>query len=107
MSPLAMFHCIVQYLEQRHSHLNRSYMLAGPAIEYKGRVFAFYSRDNMVIKFNDAEVLEFKGIRATQQFRPFSNKAVLSQWREVPFYYRDDWSSLAELALDALRAEID
>lgn len=82
-------------------------MLSGPAIEYKGRAFAFCQKDNMIIKFADSERLEFHGIRGTQQFRPFTNNATLAQWREVPFYYQEDWSALAEMALDALRAEID
>ena len=107
MSPLALFNRIIHSLEERYSHLNRSSMLSGPAIEYKGRAFAFCQKDFMVIKFNDAERLEFQGIRGTQQFRPFTSNASFSQWREVPFYYQDDWSALAEMALAALREEID
>ena len=106
MSPLALFHHIILTLEKRHAHLNRGYMLSAPAIEYKGRAFAFCRKDHMIIKFRDQTELEGRGIRGTQQYQPFTNCARMDQWREVPYYYREDWSNLAELALDELRKEL-
>ena len=107
MFPLAIFNLVIDNLEQRYSHLARGQILSSPAIEYKGRAFAFCQKDNMIIKYHDREVLINIGIRATQDYRPFTNRVSFSQWCEVPFYYHADWTSLAEMALDALKDEID
>jgi len=107
MFPLAIFNHVIDQLEQRYSHLARGQMLSSPAIEYKGRAFAFCHKDNMIIKYDDRQVLVNIGIRATQDYRPFTNRVSLSRWCEVPFYYHADWTELAEMALDALKEEID
>ena len=107
MFPLATFNRVIHQLEQRYSHLARGQMLSSPAIEYKGRAFAFCQQDKMIIKYLDREVLIGIGIRATQDYRPFTKQVSLSQWCEVPFYYHADWTELAEMALDALKLEID
>ena len=107
MSPLSIFYSVISQLEDRYPHLGRGQMLSAPAIEYKGRAFAFCHRDNMIIKYGDTEVLVNKGIRATSEYRPFTNRVSFSEWREVPFYYQDDWTELAEMALGALKDEID
>lgn len=107
MSPLAFFYHIMVNLEKRYAHLARGYMLSAPAIEYKGRAFAFCQRDNMVIKIGDSEQLMVRGIPAVQKYQPFNNRVSCSQWREVPYYYRADWPALCEMALDALKRQID
>ena len=107
MSPLAFFSHLIKDLESNYSHLARGNMLSSPAIEYKGRVFAFCSSGNMVIKCKNPEILAEKGFRATSEYRPFKNRMILSDWREVPFYYHEDWRTLAEMALDDIRDEID
>lgn len=107
MSPLSIFYTVISQLESRYPHLARGKMLSAPALEYKGRAFAFCHRDNMIIKYRDTEMLNSKGIRATQEYRPFRNQVSFSEWREVPFYYQADWTELAEMALGALKDEID
>ena len=107
MSPLAFFLQLIHNLEQDHTHLARTRMLSSPAIEYKGRVFAFCQRDQLVIKLEDYEQLAGIGIRATSEYKPFSNRLLFRQWREVPFYYREDWREIAEMALSAVKAEVD
>lgn len=106
MSSHTIFNQVISHLQERHKHLAIGKMLSSPAIEYKGRAFAFCCRDNMIIKYGDTEQLMVLGIRATQEYKPFSNMMSFSQWREVPYYYRDDWMSLAEMALTALQDEI-
>ena len=107
MSPLAFFLQLIHNLEQTHSHLACTRMLSSPAIEYKGRVFAFCQNGQMIIKFGDSERLAGIGIRATSQYQPFSNRVSFAQWREVPYYYHEDWHTIAEMALHAVKAEVD
>ena len=106
MSPHTIFNQVIYQLQERHKFLAKGSLLSSPAIEYKGRAFAFCHRDTMIIKYCDIEQLTGKGIRATQEYRPFTNRMSFSQWREVPYYYRDDWTLLAEMALGAMQDEI-
>jgi hypothetical protein len=106
MSPLGLFHMIIQNLEQRYAHLERGHVLSAPAIEYKGRAFAFCQRGNMVVKLEDTEQFARQGVPGAQELRPFNRNAG-SQWREVPYYFHADWPALCEMALDAMRQQID
>lgn len=107
MSPLAFFLQLIHNLEKQYSHLACTRMLSSPAIEYKGRVFAFCQRDRLVIKLDNSEQLAGIGIRATTEYQPFTNRMTFSHWREVPFYYHADWQEIAEMALSAMMAEVD
>jgi len=106
MSPLALFFSILHNLEKRHMHLACGSVLSSPALEYKGRAFAVCCKDGMLVKLHDPEVFSNRGIRATQEYRPFTNGLVLKSWRQIPYYYHSDWAELAEMALVALRDEI-
>ena len=106
MSALAIFYSVIAKLEGRYPHLGRGQMLSAPAIEYKGRAFAFCQRDTMIIKYCDTTELDNKGIRATSEYRPFTNCVKMAEWREVPIYYQADWTELAELALGAMKKEL-
>jgi hypothetical protein len=107
MSPLALFFSILQNLEKKHMHLACGSMLSAPAIEYKGRAFAVCCQDGILVKLQDPAVFSDRGIRVAQEYRPFKTGVVLGSWRQVPYYYHSDWADLAELALAALRSEID
>ena len=107
MSALTLFINIVHNLQKRHPHLQRGHVLSSPAIEYKGRAFAFCAKDNIVLKLGDVALLEREGIRAAQHFMPFSDQVPSRSWTKVPYYYHHDWATLMEEALVSMRAELD
>ena len=107
MSPLALFFNILHNLERQHTHLGQGSMLSAPAMEYKGRAFAVCHKDKMLIKLEDPAIYSSRGIRAVSEYRPFNTGMPLMTWRQVPYYYHSDWADLAELALSAIRQEID
>ena len=107
MSPLALFFSILHSLEKKHTHLAEGSMLSAPAIEYKGRAIAVCHRDGMLIKLHDPTIFNERGIRAVSECRPFNTGMSLVAWRQVPYYYHSDWADLVELALAAIRLEVD
>lgn len=107
MSPLAFFLGIATYLEDNFKHIKRGSMLSSPALEYKGRAFAFCEDDRMILKLRDGrnDVLSERNIRGCQRYAPFGDRLISDQWIQVPFYYHLDWKDLAELALVELQHE--
>lgn len=107
MSPLALFFSILRNLEKKHTHLAQGLVLSAPAIEYKGRAFVVCCQDQMLVKLQDPAVFSNLGIRAFSEYHPFNSGMALDTWRQVPYYYHSDWQDLAELALAAIRQEVD
>ncbi len=78
-------------------------MMSSPAIHYKGKVFAFFSRkDKMVFKlgknFNNEE---FK--IPLVEFSPFKTKKPLTGWYEADYEYHSLWESLTKQALELIK----
>lgn len=105
MSPLAFFLSIATYLESNFRHINRGYMLSSPALEYKGRAFAFCQEDRMIVKLGEeqAPALNARNIRCCPRYIPFNGGHSSDQWIQIPFYYYLDWREIAELAIEDLQ----
>ena len=81
-------------------------MMSSPAIHFRGKVFAFFSRKKkMVFKLGkdfDPEVMDIE-IRV---FNPFKNRAPLNGWFEVSYIFKEHWPTLSEKALIHLKNEL-
>ncbi len=89
----------------KYPEVTEGTMMGSPAIHYKNKVFAFYSRNDKMVfrlgkdypKNNSGEVLS--------EFNPFRNKGPLTGWFESGFEQRENWESLAEMALTQIQME--
>lgn len=88
----------------KHPDVAEGKMMSSPAIHYKKKVFAFFSRKNkMVFKLgknhplleSDVELLEFN---------PFKNRKPLTGWYEVGFDHHQKWEPLALHALQLIQS---
>ncbi|WP_350286794.1 hypothetical protein [uncultured Croceitalea sp.] len=94
-----LFTAIRAALCQQHVDVTEGRMMSSPAIHYKGKVFAFLStKQNMVFKFKNTELLTNYGIPATV-FSPFKTKKPLTGWYEVTYQNHQRWKILSEEAL--------
>ena len=100
LSSYALFLSIAKKFEQNFKDINKGSLLSNPAIEYRGRAFAYYKDDCMIIKLSDNSSLEHLGIKA---FRPAQllNRSH-QHWYEIPSYYKMDWEQLGEAELRKL-----
>jgi hypothetical protein len=105
MSPLAVFLSIVSQFEQSHNFIARGSMLAAPALEYKGRAFAFCKHGNIILKLEHGAGVHALGIRGSARYNPF-NIAQTNSWIQVPYYYHQDWKELVEMAYYKMQEEI-
>lgn len=89
----------------KHPEVTEGKMMSSPAIHYKNKVFAFFSKkDKMVFKLGKDHHLEKQDFEFSE-FNPFKTKKPLSGWYEVDFKYREKWVELAKMALEQIKAK--
>ena len=102
-----------QYFDKIRAHFCSGYhsvqpgkMMSSEAITFKGKVFAFFSRQqHMVFKLGkdfDASAADIE----IRTFSPFKNRAPMRGWFEVPYIAKEHWEPLALQALNTLKNEL-
>lgn len=87
------------------SRIREGKMMSSEAITFDGKVFAFFSRKNkMVFKLGK----DFDPDQAGNDiavFNPFTNRAPLNGWFEIPYTEKELWTPMAENALQKIKTE--
>lgn len=87
----------------KHPEVTEGKMMSSPAIHYKNKVFAFFSKkDKMVFKLGKDYSLGKHSFELSE-FNPFKTKKPLAGWYEVDFEYDEKWNELTELALQIMK----
>lgn len=85
-----------------HEGVGEGKMMSSPAIHYRNKVFAFFSRNNkMVFKLGKAYPIDNLHIEI-QEFNPFKNKGPLSGWYEAGYESHQNWEELTLKALEVI-----
>lgn len=80
-------------------------MMSSPAIHYKNKVFAFFSRRNtMVFKLGKNYPVHELDV-ALNEFNPFKKKGSLPGWYEVKYTEHHKWPALTTKALELIKSE--
>ncbi|PWL39817.1 hypothetical protein DKG77_03015 [Flagellimonas aquimarina] len=89
----------------KHPEVTEGKMMSSPAIHYKSKVFAFFSKKHkMVFKLGKDYHLEKQDFEFSE-FNPFKTKKPLSGWYEVDFEYHEKWRELTKIALNQIKAK--
>ena len=87
----------------QHPEVTEGKMMSSPALHFKGKVFAFFSRkERMVFKLGKDFPLDSIE-KSVQEFNPFKNKGPLTGWYELPFENKNQWEEMTLLALDTIK----
>ncbi|MEX0314117.1 MAG: hypothetical protein AB3N18_08065 [Allomuricauda sp.] len=87
----------------KYPEVTEGKMMSSPAIHYKSKVFAFFSRkQKMVFKLGKGYPLNELDVEISE-FNPFKNKKPLSGWYEVEYKYHKNWEGLTQLALTTIQ----
>ncbi|MEM9650063.1 MAG: hypothetical protein AAF969_16415 [Bacteroidota bacterium] len=90
----------------KYADVSEGKMMSSPAIHYKKKVFAFFSRQNkMVFKLGKSFPFLESDVPLTE-FNPFKKKGPLAGWYEADFSQNQKWHKLAETALELLKKEM-
>ncbi|MEM7573945.1 MAG: hypothetical protein AAF433_13645 [Bacteroidota bacterium] len=80
-------------------------MMSSPAITYRGKVFAFFSRQRkMVFKLGKGfDPREYKN--SLSVFNPFTQRPPMQAWFELSYDEHEQWYFFAEMALQQITKE--
>ena len=71
-----------------------------PCIFWKGKPFVCQNKSHMVFKLPEKEYQEALAMEGTLYFNPKGDEKPLAQWIQIPYYYRKQWASYADIAFD-------
>lgn len=78
-------------------------MMSSPALQYQGKVFAFFHKGAMTFKLGKGFDPSAHGLKDWSYLSPFKNKPPMQAWVVVPANEQDHWPYLTELALDFMQ----
>jgi hypothetical protein len=99
------FSAIAVRLTQEHNDITLGKMMSSPAIQYQGKVFAFFYNKKMVFKLGRDFQPESLGIREYSLLAPFKTKPPMVDWFEIPATEQQRWEKLARYALQRLTGD--
>lgn len=73
-------------------------MMSSPAIQCKGKVFAFFHNEKMTFKLGKDFDPDSYGLMDWGYLSPFKNKPPMTAWVIVPFEEKEKWEALTEMA---------
>lgn len=78
-------------------------MMSAPALQYRGKVFAFFHKNAMTFKLGKKFDPIAYGLHDWSFLSPFKNKPPMQAWIVVEASEKDQWPMLTELALDFMQ----
>lgn len=96
------FRSIAAQLARENSAITLGKMMSSPALQYQGKVFAFYYGKQMIFRLGRAFQPEAFHIQQYQVLAPFKTKPPMVDWFEIPFAEQHRWEDLARYALQRL-----
>lgn len=89
---------------ETHQGVQLGSMMSAPGIQYKGKNFAFFYREEMVFRLGRDWKPEEAGIRDWTHLSPFKNKPPMYDWFCITAKDADLWNDLATKALSRMAA---
>ena len=94
---------IGQQFEEKHAS-TMGQMFGKPCLKSGGKAFAAFFNGEMVFKLGQQEVIQLiKKYPGSVNWDPSGKKRPMKDWLQVPADFKDDWTTLAEQALDYAR----
>lgn len=88
----------------KYPEVSEGKMMSSPAIHYKNKVFAFFSRPNKMVFKLGKGFPEDSYHTGLEQFSPFKSKKPLTGWYEADFEGTEIWKELANISLLKIKA---
>lgn len=103
MSPEDKFKAVASNLD-KHEGVALGSMMSAPGIQYNGKNFAFFYKNEMVFRLGRDWKPEDAGIKAWKHLSPFKNKPPLFDWYCITDNDSDLWQELATRSLTRIMA---
>lgn len=100
-----IFEGILSEMSASRSQVAEGKMMSAKAIQYKGKVFAFFHEGKMTFKLGKNFDIRSMGVDEYDFLSPFKNKPPMTAWFIVAEKYGEKWFELANKSLDIMIAE--
>ncbi len=99
------FDHIVDEMTEQIDGVTAGPMMSSPGIKYKGKVIAFFIKDEMGFRLGKHTEPSDLGLAEFRPLSPFKNKGPLPGWFIVGNAHMDRWADLATYALEAMQTK--
>jgi len=100
MNPAQYFDQICSQLLAQNPQVKMGKMMSAPGIQYQGKNFAFFWKDEMTFKLGKQFDAVGNGILEVKHLSPFKTKPPLTAWYIISYDQKELWEPLAQMALD-------
>ncbi len=99
----SLFETIVTKFEKNHEGVAAGKMMSSPALKYKGKVFAFFYKEEMGFKLGKDFEPDTYGLKEWNYLSPFKNKPPMKAWFVISETEQNKWEDLTLIALNLMR----
>lgn len=89
---------------QKIKGAEQSQMFGKPCFKIKGKAFACFFENCMVFKLTGDIHGEALSLDGSELFDPSGKKRPMKEWVQVPFDYKNQWSTFAQAALKYVKS---
>jgi len=100
------FHKITEKLSKEYRLVKTGKMMSAPGISYKKKFFAFYYKNEIILKLGKDFVSKDYEIKKWKYLNPFKKKAPMKNWYQLPYSEKKNWEKLSILAMNFLADEM-
>ena len=94
----SLFETLVAKFENNYDGVAEGKMMSAPALKYKGKVFAFFYKEEMGFKLGKGFDPQANGIKDWNYLSPFKNKPPMKAWFVIPASEQGKWEELTQKA---------
>jgi len=102
MEAQSLFEQLVEEYTQNEG-VTAGKMMSSPAIQYRGKVFAFFYKNAMTFKLGKKFDPESYGLTEWSYLSPFRNKPPMRGWVVIEEPEKAQWPQLTELAFSFIQ----
>ena len=100
------FHIISEKFSKEYSKVKIGKMMSAPGISYNKKFFAFYYKQQIVLKLGTDFVPKDYGIKKWAYLNPFKKKGPMKNWYQLPYSEKKNWKKLTKQAMSFLVEEL-
>lgn len=102
-TPEEQFNTLTEQMAEAHPKVGPGKMMSSPAIQYNGKVFAFFYKEAMTFKLGkDCDARQQFDLQKIAHLSPFKNKPPMTAWFIVEADESEKWPMLAEYAMEQM-----
>lgn len=94
-----LFDTIAREFASEDAGIKKSNAFGAPCLKVRGKIFACWSGESMVVKLDEAMFAEGMKLKGAHIFNPMGKGKGMTQWLVLPYAQRAKWRAFTQAAL--------